>query len=308
MQQVGQDSQFWLGAPAAPVAKSSSRNAGSDAKVIRRAGWRPPRRLTRSRLIGSGVAVASLAGALVYTVLTDGGRNARESKPLLPNVEAAAAAVGLGVDQIAITGQRFTPDGDIFEALDLANGRSFASFDASAAKARIEDLPWVEHADLQRAFPGKLEIKIRERAPWAVWRRDTGDLLIDDTGRVLAAVKTGPASGLPLFVGEGAAKEAAALMSLLGRYPDVKQQLESAERVADRRWTLKLKDGNALVLPPEREAQALSLYASDRTVRSLTAGGGYIVDLRGVDKITLRKAQGNAAEPATAAAPPEAKS
>lgn len=303
MQQVGQDSQFWLGAPAAPAAKPSSADATNRDGL----GKRSLRRLRRSRIRGLGLAIAGLMGAICYTVLTDGGRSARESNPLLPKVEAAAVSLGLGIDQVSITGQNYTADSDIFDALDLPNVRSLASLDAAAATARIEELPWVESATLQRVYPGRLDVKISERKPWAVWRRGKKDLLIDQTGRVLAAVKSG-ASGMLLFSGEGAAKEAPGLMALLTRYPDVKEQLKGAERVADRRWTLTLKDGNTLVLPPEREAQALSLYASDRTVKSLSASGGYIIDLRGIDKIALRKRTGAGSTAAPPSSPADAKS
>ena len=42
------------------------------------------------------------------------------------------------------------------------------------------------------------------------------------------------------------------------------------------------------------------MYDGDRSVRTLTAGGGFTVDLRAVNKITLRKAA-----PAAQGAPPD---
>lgn len=304
MRKVGQEQEFWLGATVAPAPNGSSgKSATAKPKTSRTAtALRKARRLNPPRLRVMGVGMAALAGAFAYTVLTDAGRNARGSDPVLPNVEAAAAMAGLGVDQVAVTGHKFTPDGDIFEALDLAHARSFVSFDAKAAQERIEDLPWVQRAEIVRAFPGRLDVKVTERKPWAVWRRAAGDFLIDDSGRVLAAVKAGSASGLPRFSGEGAAKEAPELMKILAHYPDVAREFEEAERVGERRWTLKLKGSMTLILPPEREAQALSLYASDRAVKALTTGGGYAVDLRGANKITVRKLSGTGGEPRVDAA------
>jgi cell division protein FtsQ len=311
LQQVGRDSHFWLGDPIAPVADPTSAKPAPAAASQNLRIRRP--KLSRKRLRGLTVAAAALAGAMVFTVLSDGGRNIRVSSPVLPKLDTAAAMVGLGVDQVAITGQKFTSDGDIFEALQLENARSFASLDAEAAKERIEELPWVQSAEISRVYPARLDIRVTERKPWAVWRQAAGqEVLIDASGRVLAAIKAGtPSVGLPRFAGAAAAKEAPGLMALLERYPDVRQQLEEAERVADRRWTLRLKGGITLVLPTDREAQALSLYASDRTVKALTAGGGYEVDLRGVNKITLRKspvASDGASQTAPSSTPADARS
>jgi cell division protein FtsQ len=277
----------------APVPAGASASA-AEHKSRRRRSWR--RGVHRPRLRGFSVAIAALAGATIYSVLTDGGRQTRTSDPVMPTVEAAAVAAGFGLDQISITGQKYTPDSDIFDAIGLDQTRSFATLDAAAAKARIEELPWIAKADLVRVYPGRLDIRVTERKPWALWREGKRNMLVDETGRVLAAVKSGTGGGLLHLSGEGAAAEAPALMAILARYPDIRRDLTGAERVAGRRWTLSLTRDMTLVLPPEREAQALAMFASDRAVRAITAGGGYVVDLRATTKITVRKSAGSSAE------------
>lgn len=304
MQQVGQDSQFWSGAPVAPAVTAASAASASEHKPHRSPAWR--QRLSR-RPRAAGVIAAALTGAVVFTVMTDGGRGARPSNPVLPTVEKAAAAIGFGLDQVAITGQTYTPDADIFAALDLANTLSFTTFDASAAKARIEALPWIESAELVRTYPGGLAVKVIERKPWAVWQDGKRRMLVDDTGRVLAAVKGDKGGGLLRLSGEKAAAEAPALMAVLARYADIRRDLIEAERVADRRWTLKLARDMTLVLPPEREAQALAMFAADRSVKALTASGGFVVDLRALNKITVRK-NGKTVQTGAADASPAARS
>ena len=42
-------------------------------------------------------------------------------------------AGGFGIDQVSVTGQHYTADTDIFDALDLPNVRTFAAFDSDAA-------------------------------------------------------------------------------------------------------------------------------------------------------------------------------
>ena len=62
------------------------------------------------------------------------------------------------------------------------------SFDSRAAQDRIERLPWVERASVERVLPDRLEVRVSERSPVAVWRRGDRNFLIDGSGRVLAAI------------------------------------------------------------------------------------------------------------------------
>ena len=80
---------------------------------------------------------------------------------------------------LTVSGQRFTADADIFDALDLPNVRSLLSIDSAAARERIERLPWIATATISRIFPGSLEVHVTERKPAALWIRGQREYLID---------------------------------------------------------------------------------------------------------------------------------
>ena len=165
---------------------------------------------------------------------------------------------GLDLQQVSVSGHRFTPDGDIFDAVDLAHAPTMLSFDVRAAKQRIERLPWVERASIERIIPDRLEVRIVERAAFAVWQAEGRTFLIDKSGRVLTAIAADAMPVLPRVAGDGAPAEAAALFSLLARHPDLLAQVKLAERVGGRRWTLRLADGGSIALPASGERQALA--------------------------------------------------
>src|SRR6185295_3331587 len=121
----------------------------------------------------------------------------------------------------------------------------------------IERLPWVERASIERIVPDRLEIRIVERAAFAVWQAEGRTFLIDKSGRVLTAIAADAMPALPRVAGEGAPAETAALFSLLARHPDLLAQVKLAERVGGRRWTLRLADGSSIALPASGEKQAL---------------------------------------------------
>jgi cell division protein FtsQ len=249
------------------------------------------RRLMRRRAYGRklGFALfAALSGALAFSLLTDAGRDTRAAMSLLPDADKVLFWTGLRVDQVALSGQRFTPDSDIFDALDLPNARSLLGFQSNAARERIEALPWIETASITREIPGALEVRVTERRPTGVWLNEGREILIDATGRVLSALKPGTQVKLPRFKGDGAPQHAQALLELLARYPGIAERFELGERVGDRRWRLHFKNGVKVELGADREAVAFSALSSDADLGKLLDGHDLIVDLRTRGRISVR--------------------
>jgi cell division protein FtsQ len=235
---------------------------------------------------------ATLSGALAFSLLTDGGRQTRSVGSLLPAEDLVLYSLGLRIDQVALKGQRFTSDEDIFDSINLANAGTLLNFDASGTRARIEELPWVASARISRVFPGTLDIRIAERKPAALWRSRGTDYLIDDTGRVLSAVAPGPRPALPRVSGEGAPAAAKAIIELVARYPAIAARFDVAERVGGRRWTLHLKDRVTVHLAADQEASAFSALTSDAELGGVLKAHDLIVDLRTRGRISVRPALG----------------
>ncbi|MDX2307579.1 MAG: FtsQ-type POTRA domain-containing protein [Hyphomicrobium sp.] len=199
-----------------------------------------------------------------------------------------ARLAGFGIDQVSVTGQRYTSDADLFAALDLEHAKSLASFDPGEVRRRFEQLPWIRSAEITRLWPGELRIRVSERQPFALWEHGSTANIIDQTGRVLSAVKPDAPLDLPRISGAGADREAGALFEQLGQHPDIVRRMASAERIGARRWTLHLKNGVALMLPPDAEATALARLTRRRDADMLMGTANRILDLRARDRIVLR--------------------
>jgi cell division protein FtsQ len=191
-----------------------------------------------------------------------GSGTARPTAPALAEIEHMIELAGYGLTQVSLTGHRLTPDSDIFDAIDLASAPTMLSFDSRATRKRIEALSWVEKASIERVFPDRLEVHIVERTPFAIWRLGERHYLIDKTGRVLAAVPSNTTPSLPRLAGEGAATAAAHLYALLAEHPTLLHQVEVAERVGERRWTLRLVGGGVIRLPADGVGEALARAAT----------------------------------------------
>ena len=199
-------------------------------------------------------------------------------------------ATGFGIDAVSVSGHRFTADSDIFDCLDLANTTTMPALDSTRAAARIERLPWIASASITRVYPGRIDITVTERTPFAVWLTGPSARLIDNSGRTLQAVPVSKLPDLPRIAGDGAPEAARALFDMLAQVPAIGSRVKVATRITGRRWSLELDGGVKLELPPEGEAGALAALSADVTGQRLLAAPGTIIDLRSRREIAVRPA------------------
>ena len=274
MQQVGPEAEIWRRASPSPTPRPVLKLAPAFARRLRY-----PRQAHRTVLLLATLAALGLAQGVMLV------RN-EHAGTVLAKLETWAQLAGVGLDQVALIGHRYTADTDIFEAIGLKRARTMLSFDPAAAQARLAELPWIQQASLERVFPDRLEVRVTERAPVAVWSRGERSFLIDGTGRTLAQVPADVMPELPRVTGEGADSAAAGLFAVLAPFPDLKARVASAERVGGRRWTLRLNGGGAIQLPVEGEAQALAQAAG----LLATGFGRGEIDVRAAARAIVREA------------------
>lgn len=275
MQQVGTGPDIWWRADQPPTPRPILKVPTSHCSHPHRP-WPQPVRSFWALLAATALCATALLAL----------SSAERRAGLLAQIDRVAERTGLGLQQITLTGHRFTADGEIFDAVDPGQARTLLTFDVKAAQSRIEQLPWVERASIERIVPDRVVVRVAERAPFAVWRLGKRHLLIDRTGRVLQAILAAAMPGLPRVAGEGAAGEAAALFALLAAHPQIARQIELAERVGERRWTLRLAGGTTIHLPADDEAAALA-----RLDPLVKAGLGAMsdIDLRVATHILVRE-------------------
>jgi cell division protein FtsQ len=286
LRQIGSGQTFWWRASQSPTPRPVLRATPAKPK---RPLVNPPRRSRRKFKSILPLTAVALAGATAVLVLAGSG-TARPTAPALAEIEHMIDLAGYGLTQVSLTGHRLTPDSDIFDAIDLASAPTMLSFDSRATRKRIEALSWVEKASIERVFPDRLEVHITERTPFAVWRLGARHYLIDKTGRVLATVPPNMAPALPRLAGDGAATEAAGLFALLASYPDLARRIEVAERIGERRWTLRLLGGGAIELPADGVAEALPRATA--LVGAVREAGINEIDLRVAGRTLVREGRG----------------
>lgn len=276
-----------------PAAVPPLAEAYIDARDRRRA---PAGNRMRKKSVFRKIGVAScalLVGVAVFGYLSNGTSRRQMVTALHADIEHLAVVAGFGIEQVSLKGHRFTLEDEIFDALDLPNTHSLLSFEPDALRERLQRLPWIKTVAAARVYPGQLQIRVTEREPAAVWRRGGQNYLIDEHGRVLAAVDAGILDHLPRLRGEGAAEFVAELFALLQRFPDVAGFVTESERVGARRWTLHLVGGGEIHLPPGQESQAIEAFLQQPSALALIQAGASAIDLRAHGRIVVRPASPN---------------
>jgi cell division protein FtsQ len=115
----------------------------------------------------------------------------------------------LDVDHVRVSGGEHTDPAAVAVASGVPRGAPLVTLDTGAVARRVEALPWVRTARVERRWPGTIGIAISERRPAATMPAGEGrTALVDATGRVLAVVDAGTAGaalppGLPAVTGAG---------------------------------------------------------------------------------------------------------
>lgn len=214
----------------------------------------------------------------------------------IPRMTGLAAAHGLGdmgfvVHNIQLTGLRQVDRDTVYRIVSEAHGQDMPLVDLAQLRAELLQLGWIEDARVSRRLPDTLAIDLVERVPSAVLQRNQQLYLIDGEGHILSAVDphTMPVS-LPLVIGDGVESHIGALHTLIASQAPLKQLIEGATWIGQRRWDLRFQSGETLSLPEGEAAatQALATFAKkDQEARLL--GQGYVrIDMRDPARMVVR--------------------
>ncbi len=133
-------------------------------------------------------------------------RRARIRRIAIAIVAAAGLAYGgwalahsslFAVDGITVTGLQRVTRAEVLAASNVRLGTNVLSVDPAAVASRIEELPFVESVSVERVYPSKLRIVVRERVPVAVLTLPAGKWVIDAYGVALEPVAE--YAGLPVI-------------------------------------------------------------------------------------------------------------
>ena len=242
-------------------------------------------------LNGAGIVLAAalLAVTGVYGAVK-GGHFDKFYAPLHDGLDRAAQLAGFETAHVELSGARRLTRKDVMRIAGITETSTLFLIDAEATRKKLLENAWIADAEVRKLFPNRIEIKIEEKKPYAVWQNHGKFSVVSRDGTVIDEMQASEVrdSSLPFVVGEGAEKKAADLYALLAKFPSIKSEMAAAVFVGERRWNLRLKSGIDVRLPEDNaDVALLRLVALDRK-DSILSRDVTVIDLREPDRVTVR--------------------
>jgi cell division protein FtsQ len=243
----------------------------------------------RTILLSSGAAALATL-ALTGVVLQRTGVAARTGAAVEQHVFAMTARYGLAVGNVLVEGRSRASREAVLNAVAVARGTPILAVDPADAKQRLEAVPWVRSASVERRLPDTLHIRLVERQPLAFWQQHGKLVLIDHDGVVIPNERLDQFGNLIVLVGPDAPAHGAELIDMLQTEPGLAAHVAAAVRVGGRRWNLHLDNNIDIALPEDDPA------AGWRRLAQLERRDGILereiqeVDLRLPDRLVVRTA------------------
>jgi cell division protein FtsQ len=205
------------------------------------------------------------------------------------NLISFSGTLGFTAEDVLVVGRAQTAKDDLLKAVRLARGAPILAYDLNKARQRVELLPWVSSATVERMLPNTILLSVIERHPLALWQRKGRFELIDRTGKIILGQNIEKFSDLLVVVGNDAPENASALLEILETQPQLMNLATSAVRVGGRRWNIRLKGEIDIRLPAERARSAWSRLAEYESRYGILNSDVRMLDLRLPDRVIVQK-------------------
>lgn len=199
---------------------------------------------------------------------------------LRPAMHQALSALGFRVEYVFVVGRHKTSQADILKKVHLTLGDSLFLESPEAIKDRLEALPWVQQACVERRLPQVIWIHLQEKKPLALWQYKGVLKLIDHHGSIIPCAAQDMPSDLIKVVGEKACRNAPAFLDKLSNFPELRERVVAAVCLRVGRWDLYLKNGWIVKLPEKRIEKALQQLLAFEQKQTLPVAKISALDLR----------------------------
>ncbi len=196
--------------------------------------------------------------------------------------------LGFKVEEVFVEGRKRTAVKDVKHLLQVVRNQSIFRVSLDHVLKRVEDIPWVRSAVVERVLPNVLYIRMCEREPLAVWSdAERKHYIIDKDGSVilpLADLSHPEWRALLKITGEDAPVHVLELHKALSLVQKLQHEISHAVFLRSGRWNIYFKQGLCLKLPEGDIVFGLQRFLG---LRSRMPKNVKVVDLRAGDSVLM---------------------
>lgn len=202
---------------------------------------------------------------------------------------ALSADAGFIVENILVEGREYTDPDVLLAVINVGQGDPLLLLDPAEAKEQIERIGWVKTARVERRMPDTIYVHLVEREPVALWQRYGAVSLVDSEGELITNQGLEDFKDLPMVLGHNAPKKTGDLMAMLGQATVLKDMLDRAELIDNRRWDLHIGEGRVIKLPEHNTQSAIDhIRQRHQEDQILTKNAIIEIDARYDDRLIVR--------------------
>jgi cell division protein FtsQ len=210
-------------------------------------------------------------------------------------MDIAARAFGFPIRSVDVTGVKELTKEEILAASGMAPSGSLLFLDLAAVRANVKALPLVAEATVRKLYPDRVDIRIVEREPFALWQQDGTINVVSADGTVIDSLRDKRYLRLPHVVGPGARLRVREYAEILDGVPELRNQIRAGTLVSERRWNIKLINGLDVKLPEDRPVEALRELARLNRESQVLSKDIIAIDMRVAGRVAFRLSEESAA-------------
>ncbi len=194
---------------------------------------------------------------------------------------------------VYLEGQEHTKTESILEVMDVKIGMPLFSVPLEEIRIRLEALPWVRYAEVERQYPSTITVRIVERIPVALWQVDQKLRLLDADAVVIDVDDIGAFSNYLILVGADAPYHLSEVMQILESQESLRPLVSSMVRVSERRWDVILRNDMRIMLPENKPEAMWSYLAQLHEEKNILSDSDIIsINLKIPEKLFIEKKSG----------------
>lgn len=197
------------------------------------------------------------------------------------------------IRRIEVAGASAEVEGVIRAILTELVGTSSLEADPEEIRVAVAAIGWVRDAKVRLDAPETLVVTVEERVAAAVWRRSGRLSLVDEAGAVITPLeRRDERADLPVIAGAGAERAVGEAKAILSEAGPLAPRIRGLVRIGERRWDIVLADGPRVMLPATGAVDAVAYLRMIQTREDVAGKDLAAIDLRLMERPTLRLNEG----------------
>ena len=247
----------------------------------------PPEEGMRFEKTGLSFKQATILFTAVF-ILSAGGALYINRDEIWSQLLKQSVHAGFGLQIVEVNGRNHTAKKAVLDAIGVHENTPVLTLNLPRIRSKLTSLGWVEDARVERYFPNKLVITLRERVPLALLQTERGHRLIDAHGEMITDASAKEFTHLPVISGaKGAATNAYLILDILQTEPELFSDVWAVHFVSGRRWDVHMRSGLVIKLPARDPVLAWSRLSQLEAETKITDRDLAAIDLRIPDQLIV---------------------